>query len=335
MMNGIVSNKDVIKVAAPLESILSDDSVWEVMIDSFERVLVERDGRVEQVESPFSSPEELQVFVEDLFGLYGIKLDATNPVGYVSLPDHSRVMAVVPPNAVDGPHVVLRRIVGPRPNWDQLIEWESVPRRAYDLLKGAVEARVNMLVSGGTGSGKTTLASRIVELCPPEERLIVVEQAFEMQVKHPRVLRLEAGGPAGLTFEDVLTAASRMRPDRLIVGNLHGPIAATVLQYFGSGYDGSLTHIHGTSVEDALKRLESFCLMADLGLGLTEIRHLVASGIQLITYQEHLPEGRRKIVEIVELRGVENHRYVLQPLMRYDKETEQFEFTDATPYWER
>ena len=125
-----------------------------------------------------------------------------------------------------------------------------------------------------------------------------------------------------------------MRPDRLVVGNMRGPIAASVLHYFGSGFDGSLTHIHGTSVEDALKRLESFCLMADLGLGLSEIRHLVASGIQLVSYQEHLSEGRLRIIEIVELRGIENHRYVLQPLLRYDRESASFDFTGAKPSWE-
>ena len=126
-----------------------------------------------------------------------------------------------------------------------------------------------------------------------------------------------------------------MRPDRLVVGNLHGPSAAQVLQYFGMGFDGGLTHIHGTSVEDALRRLESYCLMADLGLGLPEIRHLIASGIQLITYQEHLAEGSRRIVAIAELRGVENHRYMLQPLMRYDKEAKRFDFMPVKPQWER
>jgi pilus assembly protein CpaF len=333
MEDTVVKNKDVIRVAAPLEPILSDGSVWMVMIDSYERVLVRRNDLVEQVKSPFSSPEELQALIDDLFGLYGIKLDANNPVAYLRLPDQSRAMAIVPPNAIEGPHLVLRRIVGPRPTWDELIEWGSVPQQAYDLLKSAVDARVNMLISGGTGSGKTTLTKLIAELSPPEQRLIVVEQVYEIPVQHPRVLRLEAGGPAGLEFEEVLEAAARMRPDRLIVGDIDGPIAASALRYFASGLDGSMTHIFGTSVEDALKRLESFCLMANLGLGLTEIRHLITSGIQLVTYQEHLPEGRRKLVEMVEVRGVADNRYVLQPLMRYDRETGEFEFTGVKPSW--
>ena len=332
-MNDKIKAQEIMQVTAPLDAILSDDSVWEIMIDRYDRVLVSRGEDVEQVESPFSSPDEFQALIEGLFGLYGIQLDSTNPVGYLRLPDHSRVMAVVRPNAVDGPHMVLRRIVGSSPTWPQLIEWNSVPQKAYDLLQSAIAGRVNILVSGGTGSGKTTLASRIAELTPPEERIIIVERAYEMRVNLPRVLRLEAGGPADLSLEDLLTAATRMRPDRLIVGNVDGPIAAAALRCFGSGHDGSMMHIHSTSIEDALNRLESFCLMADLGLGLSEIRQLIASGLGMITYQEHLPDGSRKLVDIVELRGIENHRYVLEPLMRYNRTTGQFEFTEVKPGW--
>jgi pilus assembly protein CpaF len=305
------------------------------MIDGPQRVLVERDGRVQEVESPFPSPEELQAMIDGLFGLYGIVLDAAHPIGYLRLPDHCRCTAVVPPNAVDGPLLVLRRIVGSRPTWDKLVEWGSIPQRAYDLLARAVHSRANILVSGSTGSGKTTVAGLIADLAPAEERVIVVEQEYEMDLKHPRTIRLEAGGPAGLSVEEVLAAAVRMRPDRLVVGDLSGPFATPALRYFGSGPDGSLTLIHGTSVQDALRRLESLCLMADLGLGLAEIRATVAAGIQLVTFQERLPDGSRKMVEIAELRGVEHLRYVLQPLMRYNRNTEQFEFTDAEPGWER
>jgi pilus assembly protein CpaF len=333
-MKANVNNEEIIRIAAPLDPILADDSIWEIMVDSYQRVLVARNGEVEEVESPFSSAEQLQTLIDDLFGLYGIKLDENNPVGYLRLPDRSRVMAVMPPNAVDGPHLVLRRVVGPHLTWENLLEFGFIPQRGYDLLKSAVDARVNFLVSGGTGSGKTTLGNLIVELAPPDQRLVVVEGAYEMQISHPRVVRLEAGGPSDLALDDLLAAAARMRPDRLIVGELHGPIATSVLQHFGSGFDGSLTLIHGTSVEDTLKRLESFCLMANLGLGLSEVRHLIASGIQIITYQEHLSDKRRKLMEIVELLGIENHRYVLQPLMRFDLENRQFEFTEAKPSWE-
>jgi pilus assembly protein CpaF len=305
------------------------------MFDGSERLLVERDGRIEEAESPFASVEEVQAMIDGLFGLYGIVLDAAHPIGYLRFPDHSRCTAIVPPNAVDGPHLVLRRVVGPRPTWDKLIEWESIPQQAYDLLARAASARVNILVSGSADSGKTTVAGLITDLAPAEERVIVVEQAYEMHLKHPRTVRLEAGGPAGLSVEDVLAAAVRMRPDRLVVGDLIGPFAAPALQYFGSGHDGSLALIHGRSMEDALSRLESLCLMADLGLGMTEIRAMVTAGIQLVTFQERLPDGSRKVTEIAELRGLEDLRYVLQPLMRYNRNTEQFEFTDANPGWER
>jgi len=331
-----VRNEDILALVAPLDPLLSDDQIWEIMIDGHERVLVEREGgQIEQVESPFASAEELQTLIDDLFGLYDIKLDARNPVGYLRLPDHSRCMAVLPPNVVGGPHLVLRRIVGPRPTWDKLIGWGSLPQEAYDLLKSAVAARVNILVSGGPGAGKSTVTGLLTDLAPPEERLILVERDYEMQVEHPRVVRLEAGGPAGLTIETVLTAAMRMRPDRLIMGTLDGPVAARVLHAFGSGYDGCLSQIQGRSVTDALNRLEAFCLMANLGLGLTEIRHLIATGIGLVIHQERLSDGRRKLVEIVELRGVENHRYRLQPLMHYNQEVGQSEFTGVEPSWTR
>lgn len=333
-MHSSVDPQEIANIVGLLDPLLADESIWEIMIDGHERVLVERQGRVEQVESPFASAGQLQTLIDRLFGLYGITLDKTNPVGYLHLPDHSQVTAVVPPNAVEGPYLVLRRIRWPRPSWDQLIAWSSVPRQAYDLLKSAIAARTNFLVAGGTGSGKTTLASRIVELCPPEERLVVVERAYEMVIEHPRTVRLEADGPANLSLEQILTAATRMRADRLIVSEIDGPIAAPVLQYFGSGYDGSLANIHATSVQDAINRLESFCLMANLGLGLAEIRQLIASSIQLITMQERMPDGSRKLVEIVELRGLEDRRYVLQPLMRYNRESKQFDFTGARPGWQ-
>jgi pilus assembly protein CpaF len=334
IVNGSVKPEEIIKIAAPLDPLLADDSVWEIMIDGHEHVLVERRGQIEQVESPFSSAEELQALIDGLFGLYGIKLNATNPVGYLRLPDHSRIMAVVPPNAVEGPYLVLRRIVGMTVTWEKLIGWGSLPQRGYDLLKSAVESQVNILVAGGTASGKTTLASLVTELSPPEERLVVVERAYEMRISHPRTVRLEAGGPANLSFEDVLAAATRMRADRLVVSEVDGPIAAPMLQAFSSGYDGSLANIHATSVKDALNRLESFCLMANLGLGLAEIRQLIASGIQLIIMLERLPDGSRKVIEIAELRGLEDRRYVLQPLMRFNRESQQSDFIAVKPGWQ-
>jgi pilus assembly protein CpaF len=335
-MRAKVTPQDIFPIAAPLDPLLSDPGITEIMIDRYDRVLVvTHENRLEQVASPFAAPEELQALIDGLFGLYGIRLDADHPVGELHLPDHSRATAVVPPNAVEGPHLVLRRMPQPYLTWDKLIEWQSVAQGAYDLIRSALAARANILIAGGTASGKTTVANMIADLCPPEERLIVIEQVYEMQIQHPRVLRLEAGGPSGLSIEDLLAAATHMGPDRLIVGELAGPAAAAVLQHFGSGYDGSLATIHGKSLANALDRLESYCLMADLGLGLAEIRTLIASGVQLITYQERMPDGSRKLVDMVELRGVENQRYVLQPLMRYDREAGQFEFTGITPTWER
>lgn len=333
-MNKQVTPEEIFEVIKPLDAILSDSSVWEIMIDSYDRMLVDRGEHVEQIESPFESADEYQAMIDALFGLYDITLNAGNPIGYLTFPDHSRCMAVVPPVANDGPYMVLRRIQGPSITWEDLINWKSVTPEIRELLKTAIEAPVNILVSGGTGSGKTTIARLIAQLIPPQERLIVAEKLYEIgEINHPRTIRLTSGQHGQVTFDEVLKAASRMRPDWLLVGELQGAEALQVLQTLGMGYSG-ITTIHSTGIEDALARLESMCLMANVGLGLGEIRQMIASSIKLLVHQERIRENRRVITDIVELLGVENHRYVLQPLFHYNPETDVSEPTGSKPSWE-
>ena len=334
-MSQQIKIEEILTILNPLAPIMQDNNVWEIMIDGFEQITVEKDGHLQEVASPFNSAEQFRQMIDALFALYDQRLDQNNPIGYLNLPNHSRCMAIIPPNAVDAPHFVLRQVVNKRPSWDDVIGWGSIPKTGYELIVDAVNAKRNILVVGGTGSGKTTVTGLIVEKFPANERTIIVEEEYEILTTHPRLVRLEAGGPGGISIDEILTAATRMRPDRLVFGNFSGPIAATVLQHFGMGYDGSLSQIHGTSVMDALRRLESYCLMANLGLGLSEIRQLIASGIQLIVHMQNLGENGRKVVDIVELSGVEDHRFILQPLMRFNPETNKSEFTLVKPSWQR
>jgi pilus assembly protein CpaF len=222
-----------------------------------------------------------------------------------------------------------------QPTWEQLLEWGSVSREVLALFQSAIRAHCNIVIAGGTGSGKTTVLNRLTELIPPDERVVVVEAFYELQVRHPRAVRLCSDSSPDLSFADLVGTAAKMRPDRLIFGELRGPEVMHILDVIGMGHDGSLMTIHATSPEDTLTRIEAMCLTANLGLGIGEIRNLIASAIDVISVQQRLPDGSRKIVQVAELRGVENDRYVLQPLVRYDPEAGRFEFTGVKPGWEQ
>jgi pilus assembly protein CpaF len=189
-------------------------------------------------------------------------------------------------------------------------------------------------VAGGTASGKTTLTNRIVELIPPEERVVTVEQTHEFQFDHPRAVFLEAGGTIPVPMNDLLTAGSKLRPDWMVIGELRGAESLRAMQLMGNGHC-AISTMHATSTENALTRLEAMCLMANLGLGLDDIREIIASALRLILYQEYLPTGQRKVVQMMELNGLENGHYILKPLMRYHPEQDSFEMTGVKPGWEK
>jgi pilus assembly protein CpaF len=295
---------------------------------------VDYTGHIEDVASPFQSPEEVRVVINAILDLGGVKLSREKTIGEMRFPDGSRFLVVLPPNAVNEPCFVIRRFALTPITWDQLVEWGSISREAYEFLQSVIRARLNILVAGGAGSGKTTVANRLAELIPSDERVIVVEDVHEMQVRHPRCLHLEAGGPANVSYGELVVKASCMRPDRLIVGELYGPEAMHALRVMSRGHTGLAT-VHAISVEDTLAQLEAMCLMANMGLGLGEIRRMIAAAIRLITYQEFVPslQGRR-VMHIVELCGVENDRYTLRPLFRYNPVKDTLEPTGAKPTWE-
>jgi len=317
----------------PLAPLYEDPKVVEIMVDAFDKVIVDRKDKLVDAGVKFESPAALRAVIDTLMALGGITLGPEQTSGHMRFPDASRCLAVIPPTAVDGPYLVIRKTHAGHFSMDDLIGFGSITEQQYALLKSALQTRQNMLIAGGTGSGKTTVANVLTDDFPDEERVVVVESVYELQPRLERFVRLAADSSPDHSMDDLVNLAAKMRPDRLIVGELHGPEAFQTLNIFNMGHDGSLTLLHANSPEDALARLETMCLMANLGLGLNEIRTLIASALQLITYQEHLPDGSRKVTHIVELCGLENGRYVLQPLFRYNPETKKIEPTGNQPSW--
>ncbi len=330
-----MKTQEVLTALGPLAPLYVDPDVFEIMVDAPDMVYVDRHRKLEATGVRFDSPEALRAVIDELLALAGIVLSPEHPIGEMRLPDDARLVAVVPPTALNGPTLVIRKPLPYKMTWEQLIEYGSVTPDARDFLRKAIHSGVNILVSGGPASGKTTVANMLAEMIPADQRLVVVEQTHEMRIDHPHRVWLEAGGPANINVVDLLKTASQMRPDWLIVGEMLGGEAMRALQVMSIGYN-AITIIHATSPEDALSRLETFCLMANLGLGLAEIRRLIASAIQLITYQERQPDGSRKFMQIVELAGLEGDlRYKLKPLFRFNADKRMLEHTGEHPAWEK
>lgn len=335
----ITDSEKILAALGPLAGLYADPDVLEIMVDTPERVLVERRGHLEDAGLSLGSPEAIRAVIDALLAL---NEDSSTPgakQGGTILPirfagSEARGVAVLPPTALQGPCLVIRKLVRINPiTWEMLLEYGSISRAAYEFLQRAVCVPVNILVAGGTGSGKTTFANRLAELIPGYARLVIVENIHELQIAHPRAVYLEAAGQPGASINELIQVGSIMRPDWLIIGELTGPEAMRAVEVLGRGHAG-MTTVHANSLEDALARLEAMCLTAAMGLGLLEIRSLLAAAIQLVCYQKRLPNGRRKVVEIAEIRGVENGQLVVEPLFRYNSETDCLEATGVKASWE-
>jgi pilus assembly protein CpaF len=328
-----MSDKNLLSALGPLAALYEDPAVTEIMIDSPERVIVERKGKLEDTDVRFDPPEALLGLIGDLLALVSGELAAGETVKDIRFPDNrARALVVLPPTAINGPYLVIRKTIFGQVTWDLLFQYGAINQEIYGLLQQAIQARVNILVAGGPASGKTTILNRLAELIPPDERVVIAEDTHEFQITHPRSVYIEANA-TGMTMKDLLNAATKMRPDRLVISELKSSEAFHVLEVFNAGHTGGMTTIHALSTEDALTRLEALCLMANLGLGLGEIRNAIGSALQLIVYQKRLPNGKRRITEIFELCGLQDERYLLQPLMRYDAETDTMHLTGVKPTW--
>jgi len=317
-----------------IQPLLEDPEVTEIMIDGTERVAIERRGKIEDAKVRFKSDDDVKAVVKETLKMAGVTMQDDQTIYDVRLGDNSRMIAIMTPTSVNGHNVTFRKWMKKQITWEKLLEYKAISAEARDLIQGALNKHISILIAGGTSSGKTTVANRVIELIPASERVVVVEQAHELQFDHPRAIFLEAGAAISTPMNELLTAGSKMRPDWLAIGELHGSESLHALQIMGNGHNAIAT-MHATSAENALARLEAMCLTANLGLGLDEIRQVIASALGLIVYQERMPQGNRKVVQLVELKGVEDGRYILQPLMRYDPEKDVFEMTGVKPSWEK
>jgi len=329
-----MNEQDLLTALGPLAPLYQDPAITEIMVDAPTRIHVERNGRLEKTDVQFESAEAIQHCISAIAHAAGYTF-AGEALVEVQLPNGTRMVAVPAANAKDGPCCVIRKPMPRNITCEMLVEWGSISAEALKFLKDVILERKNILVSGGTASGKTTILNLLADLIPADERVIVVEEAREIQLSpRPCGVQVEAGGPAQVPYLDLINLAARLRPERLVFGEARGPEVLRMLQIISFGHDGSMTTIHADSPSDALARLEVMCLMANLGLGLGEIRTIIAGALNVIVQQNRLRDGRRRIMEITELRGLENERYVLVPLFRYHHEQGVLERTGAKASWE-
>jgi pilus assembly protein CpaF len=290
----------------PLEDLLADPAVEEVMVNGHERVYVERAGRIERTDVSYPSEQALRDAIERILTPLGRRVDELSPMADARLEDGSRVHVVIPPLAVDGPSLSIRRFTAVRPDPDQLVELGTLTAELRDELGAAVSARRSLLISGGTGSGKTTLLNALSAFVDPDERVITIEDAAELRLRQPHVVRLESR-PANVedrglvTIRDLLRNALRMRPDRIVIGEVRGAEALDLLMALNTGHEGALSTVHANSPEDALRRIETLALMAGVGLPHEAIREQLGRGFDLVVHIARLSDGSRRVVEVGEV----------------------------------
>lgn len=307
----------------PIDPYLADPEVTEIMVNGPHAVWVERAGRITKTDTRFVDANHLERIIEKIVGQIGRRIDEANPMVDARLPDGSRVNAIIHPLAIGGPYVTIRKFAVDPFTVDDLVANDSMSEQVAGLLKRCVEGRLNIIVSGATGSGKTTLLNVLSNFIPANERIITVEDAAEVQLNQTHVLTLETRPPnlegrGEVTIRDLVRNTLRMRPDRIIVGEVRGGEALDMLQAMNTGHDGSLTTVHSNSPRDTLSRIETMVLMAGMDLPVRAIREQVASAIDLIVHIHRLRDGTRRITHVTEVVGMEGEIITLQDLMLFD-----------------
>src|SRR5689334_11129187 len=294
----------------PLQPLLEDDTITEIMVNGPKNVYVERKGKIHRVPITFESNDHVMRIIDRIVAPLGRRIDESSPYVDARLQDGSRVNAVIPPISLVGPVLTIRKFSKNPISVEQLIQFGSVSAEAVQFLKACVESRLNVLISGGTGSGKTTLLNVMSSFIPSDERILTIENAAELQLRQEHVVTLESRPPniegrGEITIRDLVINALRMRPERIIVGECRGGETLDMLQAMNTGHDGSMTTAHANSPRDAISRVETMCLMAGMDLPVRAIREQISSAVDLICQQERMRDGTRKVTSVTEVSGME------------------------------
>jgi pilus assembly protein CpaF len=309
----------------PVEPLLADETVSEIMINGAYDIWLERDGRLSRTPFTFTDESHLRRIINKMVGQVGRRIDESSPMVDARLPDGSRVNAIIPPLSLSGPLVTIRKFHHTRFYLEDLIRVGTLSQQAVDFLELCVKAQLNVLISGGTGAGKTTLLNALSEAISDEERIVTIEDAAELRLRQRHVLRLESRpqnieGEGAVDIRDLVRNSLRMRPDRIIVGEVRGAEALDMLQAMNTGHDGSLSTVHCNSPRDALARVETMVLMAGYDLPIRAIRQQVASALELIIHLERMDDGSRRVTQITEVQRMESDVIMLQDLFTFKLE---------------
>ncbi|MCA9971161.1 MAG: CpaF family protein [Anaerolineales bacterium] len=312
----------------PLEQLLKDDSISEVMVNRPDQVYVERRGKMVLADVRFVDDEHVERVINKIVEPLGRFVDRNSPLVDARLPDGSRVNAVVSPCAIDGPNITIRKFSRTPFGIKDLIGFGSLNDDMATFLQAAVVSKLNIVVSGGTGSGKTTLLNVLSSFIPAGDRIVTIEDAAELSLQQPHVVRLETKKPAHhgdseVTIRDLVINSLRMRPERIVVGECRGGEALDMLQAMNTGHDGSLTTIHANNPRDTISRLETLVLMAGMDLPLSVVRKQIVSAVDLIVQQARLRDGSRKVISITEVTGMEGETVVMQEIFRFEESGEK------------